>query len=1315
MPYELFPFVNTALAASWQLGDTFLPRDLEAHLRACEVVVAHPLFRQASATWCCVWWDRAGEARLRRYQRTHRPADLSAALAHYEASVVAAPAGSSVRTLAMHSLAVALRERQGLTENAEDAERAVEILRAAASEAARGTVVRAMVLQTLVETLLARAPEDRPWRWSLHIIEAIPELLAEAPEEGETQAQRARLFKYLGFARIKASRGPGSAQQELSSAVDDFREAHRLMSEAGQQDEAEGMAAMAVSTSQLLAHAEQRQDKAKSLEEAMAWVEEESDSQRRVERLKYLLTEAPMVGGTPEGAALLRLHQAGWLFNELHTTTSADTELVIGTVEDALTTLGPEASAELVAPAHHLLGAAYKVRMTGDRAANLEAAVTHLERSLELDPDQSPQDRAEPLLTLAEALKRRPRGDHRENIERALRCANDALQARLDQGDNVAEANARLVLGDLYNARIEGRRSDNSDRAIEELTRAAELLDPEQQRASWGSVQHNLGVAYANRRWHGASEENLRRAIHHYRLSLSAHTREDMPYDWALSQLTLANAYSQLAGDLYDRAASEEHLQAAVTAYLAAAEVFDRHTDPLRWAGIQANLGATFVDPHTSREPDHRRAARHFRAALDVIDRDSDPWLWAWCTSGLGSALMMRAHESRAHTDPEAASHEAEAERYLREGMHAMESAGTRVEWARSAMGLCELLNFAPGQDEAARTQELLKLGKRILEVLEDEGVVHTSYTVMTFVAGSLARLGLWDEAAKTGLRGLASFEFSYRAALLRTTKQVESVQLHRLTEVTVVALQRTGQTKEALLTLERGRARELAEALARDRADLTQVAEADPAAYEEYRAAAEAAAAIEAAERAVSARTRPRDPQQPIDQASETEKEHLHLLAEAQRVADRLEAAVLRVRKVDGFAQFLLPPGIETVEKAVRPRQPLVYLLPGSEATEALVAAYDAQGELHIDGWTLPDLTRDTVAHLATGTADPKRPDRRLPGYLTTQETAKKEFKAQLPVWMRLLGERLAAPLAERLADLRPDRVALVPCGLLSLFPLPSVPYDQSGHCLLTDHETVMVPSAQALAASHAAVAEGRVPGSFTGVGDPTGDLPFARSELVAVAALLPDTYTRTLLLGDEASIPQVDKAVRDAGFVHFACHADFRSDQPLESALVLAGGARFTLGEIMSRRAFRRVRLVVASACRTGTTSTVLPDEATGLATGLLQAGSAAVVASLWKVSDVSSALLMARFYALLFPANGEEAPSNPARALREAQLWLRDATARELAQFCRGVLATVKTADNPTALRKAEAALTSVLDQDACPFEDPFYWASYVLVGA
>ncbi len=56
-------------------------------------------------------------------------------------------------------------------------------------------------------------------------------------------------------------------------------------------------------------------------------------------------------------------------------------------------------------------------------------------------------------------------------------------------------------------------------------------------------------------------------------------------------------------------------------------------------------------------------------------------------------------------------------------------------------------------------------------------------------------------------------------------------------------------------------------------------------------------------------------------------------------------------------------------------------------------------------------------------------------------------------------------------------------------------------------------------------------------------------------------------------------------------------------------------------------------------------------GLSSGLMNAGAATVISSLWSVSDVSTSLLMRKMYELINKGRGK------AEALREAQLWLKD----------------------------------------------------------
>jgi CHAT domain-containing protein len=109
-------------------------------------------------------------------------------------------------------------------------------------------------------------------------------------------------------------------------------------------------------------------------------------------------------------------------------------------------------------------------------------------------------------------------------------------------------------------------------------------------------------------------------------------------------------------------------------------------------------------------------------------------------------------------------------------------------------------------------------------------------------------------------------------------------------------------------------------------------------------------------------------------------------------------------------------------------------------------------------------------------------------------------------------------------------------------------------------------------------------------------------------------------------------------------------------------------------------------------------LLEDAIGFLAGLLQAGVPGVVGTLWPVNDLSTALLMIKFYEyhLCGDARAGEGPMPPASALRKAQLWLKEATNADLAE--------VLPSPFEYATKKQEK-----------PFTHPYHWAPFVFHGA
>jgi len=93
-----------------------------------------------------------------------------------------------------------------------------------------------------------------------------------------------------------------------------------------------------------------------------------------------------------------------------------------------------------------------------------------------------------------------------------------------------------------------------------------------------------------------------------------------------------------------------------------------------------------------------------------------------------------------------------------------------------------------------------------------------------------------------------------------------------------------------------------------------------------------------------------------------------------------------------------------------------------------------------------------------------------------------------------------------------------------------------------------------------------------------------------------------------------------------HYTGHAEFRSDNPFFSSLQLDDGPLFAADLRLKNN---RVGLVTLAACRTGLQSYLPGEESTGMVRSLIEMGARRVVASLWAVSDRSTAAWMSAFY--------------------------------------------------------------------------------------
>ncbi len=851
-----------------------------------------------------------------------------------------------------------------------------------------------------------------------------------------------------------------------------------------------------------------------------------------------------------------------------------------------------------------------------------------------------------------------PLGNRAANLEIAIACYEMAFTVFTREAFPEDWAWTQNNLGNAYQNRLHGDRAANLEQAIEYYQRALQVFTREAFPENWAGTQNNLGLAYFEH-LHGDRAANLEAAIECYQLALQVHSREAFPANWANTQANLGNAYLyRLHGD---RAAN---LEQAIECCQRALQVYTREAFPEDWAKTQNNLGIAYRNRlHGDRAANLEAAIECYQLALQVHSREAFPANWANTQANLGNAYLYRLHGDRAANLEQAIECCQRAlQVYTREAFP--------ENWANTQNNLGNAyLNRLHG-DRAANLEQAIECCQRALQVYTREAFPENWANTQNNLGNAYLNRLHGDRAANLEL----AIECNQLALQVRTREAFP--EYHFQTKFNL------GLAYQALKKW-----------------------------LNAHTAFADAIETLESFQRRIKSEEARRNI------AEQWNKLYDHIVTVCLAMGDPYQAFEYVERsKTYNFNTFTM-----TSSQPFR----LSYLQWRLDEQTALVEWYINQAEkvLQIFVVTKRDIvTGKTVEGEVTNLYF------EAANYLNDYYDPSKDWQKELPNYLRRLTKWLH--LDTLVANLQPtpeiQRLILVPHCYLHLFPIHALPL-ADGQCLLDKFTSVQyVPSSQLFVSLHQQARPDF--DQLLAINNPTEDLTHAQAEVTAIQGHFSPPLT--VLNGTTATKTNLRQALASnhCHCLHFAGHGYFDFNHPLISGLVLAHGRCSELPAAADPNRYRKIsphyyldlehyltltevftlplkhcRLVTLSACETGLVDQKSGnDEYISLPAAFLAAGASNVISSLWKVDDISTALLMAKFYQNYFT----DLTQPVALALNQAQHWLRTATQQELLKWA---LLTF-TGDS---LKLVNRELNDS-NSSEIPYKKPYYWAGFNAIG-
>jgi len=614
----------------------------------------------------------------------------------------------------------------------------------------------------------------------------------------------------------------------------------------------------------------------------------------------------------------------------------------------------------------------------------------------------------------------------------------------------------------------------------------------------------------------------------------------------------------------------------------------------------------------------------------------------------------------------------ARAEAYYRRALEIAAKVDSPVlDRARFLIGLAAALRDA---GDFGQAESLYRQAAGILEK-EAPGSIDRA-TTLAELAGTLRRQGRQDEATQFYRQAMTAFENQtvHLGQVAETGSRYRSEHLRYYQEY-MDLLVTEGHQEQAFEVLEASRARTLFEMLGQGRVDLGQAG--DPV----LRARRRRLQGLLNAESEYRIQTSARP----------------HAQEELDQIDGKLQELLLQLQQVEAQMRADDPKHVSKAAWPFTAAEIQSLLDPNT-----LLLEYSL-GEEKGYVWAVTD--KSLTAYLLPKRSEIENVANRVYRLLTdrnrnTQLIDRNRSVAQYRVASRRLAQIVLEPVAHLLQE---KRLLIVADGVLQYIPFSALPVPSSSAGtvpLIVSHEIVNLPSASVLGElRRLQITRPRAPYAVAVLADPVfdpnddrvrgehvfttssfknapagkllirsasdvgltrdgnvylGRLLYTRNEAAAVmAASRPDRAISALDFEASRTLA-MSGVLANYRIIHFATHGILNNKHPELSGLVLSlvnkrgkpQDGFLKLHDIYNLRL--SADLVVLSGCETALGEQIEGEGIVGLTRAFMYAGASKVMASLWKVSDMATAQLMADFYKAM-----EKDGMRPAAALRRAQV--------------------------------------------------------------